>query len=534
MDENVVFNPNQQQPASGDPVAATPDTGAVPPVAQTPVDPNSQVPVDPNALADQNTPVDPNVPVDPNAQVPVEGDGTTETGEVAADGTQVGIEEPPPPAGFLGGGMLKKILIGVGALIFIIVIIVIVASLNKAQPTKQVKLQWWGLWEDPAAVQSLISDFKKTHPTIDVEYVKKDPDQYRDRLTARIENGSGPDIFRYHNTWLPMIGNDLSPLTSDVISPDEFKNAYYPVMQQDLTKNGAIYGIPMDADSLALFINPQLFDAAGVQVPTNWDQFNDAAKALTVKTPVGKIKTAGAALGTYSNINHAPDIISLLLVQQGVDINKLTTFPKNEAGALSYYASFAKSPDTNVWDDTLDNSLLAFSKGNLAMYFGYSWDIFEIQKLNSNLQFKVYPVPSNQGVKTTIASYWVEGVSAKSPNQKEAMEFMHYLAQKDTAQKFYTETAKTRAFGELYPRKDLQSSLQENPLAYPFIKELNDASSSFFASNTHDGDTGINSLMNTYLQTSVDSLTGDSGSADQAVTDLNNGVSQVLQKYGGQ
>ena len=491
MDENVVFNPPGQ--------TAQPDPAAPPAAADVPQTP----------LAD---------PEAADAQ--------------ATDGTEEVLEEAPPPGGIFGGGLLKKILIGVGALVVIIIIIILL--LPKGQPEKAVTLQWWGLWEDASTMQPLIANFKKTHPNITVQYIKEDPTQYQQQLTTRIQNGNGPDIFMYHNTWLPMLNGDVSPLPSSVITPEDFKQVFYPVMQQDLTQNGALYGIPMEGDTLALFVNPTLFQDAGVQVPTNWDQFVKAAQQLTVKDQTtGKIKTSGAALGTYDNINHAADIVSLLFLQQGVKMNNFSSSPTNQSDALTFYTSFATGQNT-VWDGSLDNSLLAFSKGNLAMYFGFSWDVFQIQQLSPNLQFKIYPVPANQGIKTTVASYWVEGVSAKSPNQAAAMEFMQYLAQKSTAQEFYSDTAKVRAFGEPYARKDLQQSLQENQLVYPFVSQLDNASSSYFASDTDDGDTGINTQMNTYLQTAVDSITNGGNSADSAVTDLDNGVTQVLQKYGQQ
>jgi multiple sugar transport system substrate-binding protein len=451
-------------------------------------------------------------------------------GEEAAEGGEEYVEESPGGiGGFLGGGLLKKLLIGIGSIILLTIVIIML--IPKGQPDKSVTLTWWGLWEDNSTMQSLILDYKKTHPNVTINYIKNDPGQYLDRLQARMQNGTGPDIFLYHNTWLPMLNGELSPLSTNVITPDQFKQYYYPVMQQDLTQNGAIYGLPLEADSLALFVNPDLFEAAGVQVPSSWDDFVKAAKQLTVKDPDGKIKTAGAALGTYANINHAPDIISLLFLQQGVDMNKFAASTKSESDALKFYTSFAQGQD-NVWDGTLDNSLLAFSKGNLAMYFGFSWDVFEIQKLNPNLNFKIYPVPSLYGKKTTLASYWVEGVSSKSPNQQAAMDFMQYLAQKSTAQAFYSETSKVRSFGEPYARKDMAGSLQENQLVYPFVQGLDDAGSSFFASDTKDGDTGINSMMNTYLQTAVNTVDEDGTSADSAVADLQNGVAQVLQKYG--
>lgn len=564
MDDKVLFNPDNN-PNPTDPNAPQ-DPASLPQAGQPPVDPNAlqpqtpasdqpqpsypagswqnnpsqavpeqpqepvaeQAPYDPNAPIDPNAPVDPSL--DPNAQATTDEYGNPIVADASTDGTDAGYEEPPP--GFFHSSLFKKIVIGLGVLVLIIIIISVVGSLGGSKE-KNVTLQWWGLWEDKATMQVLIDDFKKTHPNINVVYEKKSPKQYREEVMTRIEKGTGPDVFRYHNTWLPMLEKNISPLTTEAIAPEEFKNVYYPVMQNDLVKNGAIYGIPLGADSLQLFVNPQLFAAEGQDVPTTWDQFNDAAKALTSKSPDGKILKAGAALGTYDNVNHAPDIISLLLVQQQVDMNKLTDFTKQEAGALSYYGSFALDED-NIWDKTLPNSLLAFAKGDLAMYFGFSWDIYEIRKLNSNLQFKVYPIPSNQGVQTTIASYWVEGVSAQSPNQAEAMIFMNYLAQKETAQKFYTESAKARGpggFGEPYARKDLQESLSDNELVYPFVKGLDQAASSFFASNTGDGDTGINSLMNNYLKTAVDKLVPGADAGQSVVEDLNNGVAEVLANY---
>ena len=297
-------------------------------------------------------------------------------------------------------------------------------------------------------------------------------------------------------------------------------------------QNGAIYGIPLGIDTLALFINPDLFQAAGVQPPNNWDDFVKVAKKLTVKDPdTNKIKTAGAAMGTYNNITHSADIISVLFIQQGVNLKKFPTDAKNEIDAIDFYTSFAKG-ENPVWDNTLDESILAFAKGNVAMYFGFSWDIFTIQQLNKNTKFKIYPIPSLYGKNTTIASYWAEGVSARSPNQKEALLFMHYLAQEETAQKFYTEASKVRLFGEPYARTDLASSLKTNPLVYPFIQQADNAASSFFASKTHDGDGGLNFLANSYLSNAINSLVGDNNATQTAVDTLDQGVAQVFEKYG--
>ncbi len=475
---------------------------------------------------DQNPPQPSSETADPQQT----GDAASASG-TDADQVELVEEEDTPPAGPLDFFKAHwwKFLLGLLLLFFILFLINLFSP--KKTVTENVKLTWWGLWEDTPTMQAIIVDFKKEYPNIDIEYSKRSPQDYYEKVQSRIDNGTGPDIYRYHNSWVPVLSDKLLPLPVDVIDPKEFKNNYYSVVQKDLMKNNAILGIPLGIDSLAMFTNTELFANGGVNVPTNWDEFRKVSKQLTVKDPVnGKIKQAGAALGTFNNVQHASDIISLLYMQQGVSLYTFEGKPENKASALEFYTAFAKGED-NVWDDTLDNSMLAFSKGNLAIYFGYSWDVLAIQKLNKNIKFKISAVPS-LSKSSTIASYWVEGVSSKSKHQKEALLFMKHLAKKETAQKFYTETGKGRAFGEPYARKDMRESLREEPIIYPFIAQLDDASSTIFSSDTHDGDTGINTTLNKYLENATNSLIKDEDSAQTVNETLEQGVMQVLQKYG--
>jgi len=424
---------------------------------------------------------------------------------------------------------IVKLLIGLLAVVLlgIIIFAVVIPALTKNNNQK-VTLTYWGLWEDNRIMQSVISDFQRQYPNITIDYSKQDIKQYRERLVTRINNGNGPDVFRFHNTWYPMFSSILLPLPSDTISKSDFTQWFYPVAQKDLIKNGAIYGVPLHIDTLALYINSDSFQAAGLKPPTNWNDFINDSKTLTVKDANGKIQTSGAALGTFDNINHAPDILSLLFVQNGVDLNNISSTSQKASDALNFYTSFALGND-NVWDSTLDSSLLAFTKGNLAMYFGYSWDYFAIKAANPNLNFQVVPVPQLPSNNINLASYWVEGVSVKGKHQKEALLFMKFLADKNTQDKLYSEEAKTRAFGELYARVDLADKLKDNPYVYPFVQQAKTAVSSFFVDGTYDN--GLNSQMNTYLGNAVNSLFNNI-SSQTAVDTLSQGVTQVLKQYG--
>lgn len=425
------------------------------------------------------------------------------------------------------GGILKKAGIVVAALVVLFILFKLLSGFFAKKP-QNVELTYWGLWEDAPLMKTIISDFERENPTIHINYSKQDiKDHYRQKLTTRIQNGSGPDIYRFHNTWLTQMSNFLLPLPVETISKDEFKKNFYPTTIPDLTKNGGIYGIPLEIDTLSLFINNDIFKAAGATPPTDWNQFGDLARSLTVKDTSGKIKTSGAALGAFDNIDHASDILSLLFLQNGVDLGAFNKYPQQEASALTYYSSFATG-DGNVWDTSLDPSGLAFTKGNLAMYFGYSWDMLTIKAGNPNLSFSVTDVPHLTGTDQTVASYWAEGVSSKSKHQKEAFLFMKFLAKKDTELKLYTETSKARLFGEPYARSDLSDLLKDNQFVYPFVRQAPKASSSYFASDTHDD--GLNDQMNAYLGNAVRSMLGNT-SAESADSTLTSGVLQVLNQF---
>jgi len=431
---------------------------------------------------------------------------------------------PPPSLIF----KILKIILGIGimlSILFLILNFVLPKIFKKSLTTTT--LVYWGLWEDSSQVQPVISDFEGDHPGIKISYSKQDIKDYRERLITRSNIGSGPDIFRFHNSWVPMLTDLLLPLPNSTITKEEFAKSYYPVAKADLIKNGAIYGIPLQIDTLNLYINKDLFQSSGLRAPTSWIEFGNYARQLTVKDENNNIKTAGAAMGTYNNITHAPDIISMLFAQSGVDINNISANSKNAADALNFYSSFAL-PTANVWDDTLDSSIKMFASGSLAMYFGYSWDFFTIKSINPNLSFDIVAVPTLPGQSATTASYWVEGVSSKTRHQKEALLFIKYLAQKEVAQKLFAIESKTRNFGKPYARVDLADSLKDT-IIYPFVANANFAISTFFVDGTYDN--GINSQMNTYLENTVNSVLKGS-SPESAAETLTQGVTQVLKQYG--
>lgn len=408
--------------------------------------------------------------------------------------------------GLLENKKLLLMIAGGIVVIFIVLLIVIIGILRGAGP---VTLTYWGLWEPESVYSGVIADYKRIHPNVTVKYIKQSPINYRDRVVAAVNKENGPDIFKIHNSWLPTMKNSLSGVPPSVYSAANFKSTFYPVAVSDFTVSGIPYAVPLEIDTLALYINEDILRSGNAPIPTVWDgtgSFKEVAKRLTVRDVNGRITTSGAALGTAGNTDHWQDIVSLMMIQSGVNINQESN-SQQAAQALSFYTSFAKGSE-RTWDETMDGSTLAFASGKVAMYIGPSWRYFDFKAMNPNLNFKVAPIPQLQSQSQTLnyATYWAEAVSAKSKNQKAAWEFVKYLSSKEVMTKLYTAQSKIRTFGQPYSRVDMAGLLTSDPNVGPFISGASTAKSSYLASFTGDGETGINSKVSKYYLDAINSV----------------------------
>jgi len=396
---------------------------------------------------------------------------------------------------------------------------------KKLAPQEEVNLTYWGLWEPENVFSGIIADYQRSHPNVKINYIFQSPREYRERLASALASGKGPDIFRFHSTWVPMFKNDLSPIPSEIMDAAFFEAIFYPVTRQDLRVGNYYVGIPLEIDTLALFINEDIFESAGKVPPTTWDEFRKVAVELTTRDSEGEIQIAGAALGITENIDHWSDILGLMMLQNGADLTK--PIGSLAEDALAFYTLFSKVD--RVWDETLPRSTMAFAGGKLAMYFGFSWEVFEIKKANPNLRFRILPVPQLEGTNITWASYWVEGVSKKSTYQKEAWEFLKYLSEKESLQKLFQAQSQIRLFGEPYSRVDMADLLSSDDLVGPFIKQAPAARSWYLCSRTFDN--GINDKMIKYFEDAVNAV-NEGKTPKEALEQTVSGVGQVLAQYG--
>lgn len=387
-------------------------------------------------------------------------------------------------------------------------------------------IEIWDIWHDPSVIKPLLTEYEQ-RTGIKINYVFQSPQDYRERLISFLARRKGPDIFIYHNTWVSMLDTFLDTLPPALMDAASYQKIFYPVAYRDLRKNPGIVGIPIGFDGLGLYINEDIFRESGESIPTTWDDFRRVAIALTDSEK----GIFGAALGSTKNVDHWQDVLSLMLLQNGTDPGQ----PKGNlaSDALSFFVVFSQKD--GVWNEILPPSTRMFASGKLAMYFGPSWRSFEIKRLNPKLRFKVVPVPQLPlaGVvskKVTWASYWVYGVNVDSPVKKEAWELLRFLTQKENLERLSTQARSQNKLFFPYPRQDMANLLKDDPVFGAYVEQAPTAASWYLASNTYDGDTGINTVVSNIYKDAVSAILNGKNPSD-VVEEISVRLQKTLTKY---
>ena len=385
-------------------------------------------------------------------------------------------------------------------------------------------LTYWGLWEGQDIVEPILREFEQANPGVLVKYVKQSPKDYRERLQTAIASGQGPDLFRFHASWVPMLKDDLASMPSSVMSVSDYRKNFYPIAEKQLQSNGQIVGVPLMFDSLMLYYNEEIFTTASVSPPKTWAELKELAVTLTIREN-DKVKRAGIALGNATNVEHFADVLGLLIIQNGGDFTKPSS--KAAQDALTFYTNFVKID--KVWSDELPSSTVAFARGDAAMMFAPSWRAHDIKAINPNLKFKMVAVPRLANKDVVWATYWAEGVNSKGKSKDEAWKLIQFLSSSATMKKLYANQSQTRAFGEPYGRVDMAASLSTDPNVSPVLAGAANSQNWYLNSFTHDN--GLNDQLIKYYQDAINAVLTGNKQVKEVMETVEKGTIQVLRQY---
>lgn len=326
-------------------------------------------------------------------------------------------------------------IIGVGAVIVLGVILVftgVIPGLKKASERKPVTLEFWGTLDPSSAMSDAIGAYLAKRPNTTINYREFPESTYETDLVDALASGRGPDLFMIHNTWLPKHYSKMLPFTDAQLTPQQLQDLFPRVVEQDFAPDGVIFALPLYIDTLALFYNKDIFDRKSIALPpVTWDDVQTAIEKIREMNRGGRITLAGAALGgSATSVNHAPDILSLLMLQTGVpmvsnDFSR-ATFASDGLTSLGFYTKFADSQHRSyTWNDEQEPSLDAFAAGTVGMIFDYARAGAIAQEKNQFLRMGITPMPQAEATSNRVdyASYYGVAVSAQSAKSAAAADF---------------------------------------------------------------------------------------------------------------
>lgn len=145
-----------------------------------------------------------------------------------------------------------------------------------------VQLTFW-TW---AGVQAAVDVWNAANPDIQVTAVEQaGGDELVTQLLTAAQAGNAPDLVQVEYQALPtLVSNDVLVDISEHVqgAVDQFPPGLW---QQVTLGTEAVYAIPQDSGPMMFYYRADLFEDYGIEVPTTWDEFADAAQAVREADP---------------------------------------------------------------------------------------------------------------------------------------------------------------------------------------------------------------------------------------------------------
>ncbi|MDT0322019.1 ABC transporter substrate-binding protein [Streptomyces millisiae] len=263
------------------------------------------------------------------------------------------------------------------------------------------------VWAWEPTLTQVVEDFEAAYPNVTVNLVNSGTgnDAYT-ALSNAMEAGSGvPDVaqIEYYALGQYAIGETLTDLSS--FGASELEGTYSPGPWNAVhAGTEGIYGLPMDSGPMALFYNQDVFDEYGVEVPTTWDEYVEAARALHEANPdvyiTSDMGDAGMTTSLIWQAGGQPYTVDGTNV--GIDFT--------DAGSTQYAETWQQLIDedlvapVNGWTDEWYQGL---SDGTIATLATGAWmpANFESGVPGASGSWRVAPLPQ-----------WEEGANASAEN----------------------------------------------------------------------------------------------------------------------
>ena len=269
-------------------------------------------------------------------------------------------------------------------------------------------------------------------------------------LAQGFAGGNPADIFYLDASKWASFAKDgsLFPYAEDTEDSDD----YYESLRETFTYEDQFYCLPKDFSTLALQINTDAWEKAGLteaDIPTDWDQLAEVAKKLTTKNQVGLALSPGI------------DRIGAFAVQNGgwwlnEDGTSATGSSAEVEDALAYVQqNFKAGTFANAGDLDAGWGGEAFGTGKAAMTIEGNWIKGAVTNDYPDLNYISVELPAGPAGPGTLLFTQCWGVAADSDSQSQAVDLIENLVSVDQ------QLANADAFGVMPSRLSAAEAYQE-------------------------------------------------------------------------
>ncbi|MNO42572.1 Multiple sugar-binding protein precursor [compost metagenome] len=284
-------------------------------------------------------------------------------------------------------------------------------------------------------------EFEKEYPNIklDIQTVGGGAD-YAAALKTKFASGDAPDIFSNGgfaelDMWQDKI-EDLSdqPWVKDLV----------PLAAEPMTKDGKVYGMPMNLEGIGYVYNKDLFAKAGItETPKTITELEEAAKKLQAigVTPFGNAYQEWWLLGNqgisvaFARQDNVDEFIKGL--NDGTSTIVGNEQFKNWSKLLKLTVDYGQK---NPLTTDANTHLALFANGETAMMQEGNWAQTLVDNITPNMNIGMFPMPIDDNVekndKLTVGIPANLVVNKDSASKEEAKTFLNWLVTSDLGKEY--------------------------------------------------------------------------------------------------
>jgi len=292
----------------------------------------------------------------------------------------------------------------------------------------EVRLSGWAANpQETALLESLLYRFSVENSDIVVKYEPITGD-YGASINTMVAAGEEPDIYYMDIFQFPAFAENevLVPLDDMMAEAGVAREDFVPALIDAFTYNGVTYGIPKDFNTLGLFYNQGMFEAAQVALPTDdwtWDDLEGAAAALS--DPDNNV----FGFGVPADAGRFPVFVFQNGGQVMNDDFSDTLLDSEEAvGAAEFYTGFRADGSGAIPADVGEGwQGTSFGKAQFAMVYEGGWLIPYLKEQFPDVTYGVVTPPAGPGGEGNLIFTVAYVISQNSENPDAAWRVIEFL-----------------------------------------------------------------------------------------------------------